>query len=245
MSTAVILQPQYLPWRGVFEQIALADVYIHFDDVQFPQGRSFTSRVQVKTAAGPRWLTVPVLRGGRQTIAQTQIDESKPWRTEHLRTLEHAYARAPHRDAMLALARDVLDPAPASIGELNAAALERIAAALGLHPRFARSSAHPSAAKATQRLVELCLAHGATRYVTGHGALAYLDEALFAQHGIAVEVMEYQLTPYAQLHGDFDPYVTVLDLIANAGTEAARAHLDSPSVPWAQARAAAASSERA
>jgi WbqC-like protein family len=53
-------------------------------------------------------------------------------------------------------------------------------------------------------------------------------------------VMDYPLTPYPQLHGDFDPYVTVLDLIANVGLGQARAHLDSRAIPWAAARTAAA-----
>jgi WbqC-like protein len=243
MSTIVVLQPQYLPWRGVFEQVALADVYVHFDDVQFPQGRSFSSRVQVKTADGSRWLTVPVRREGPRPIAETRIDDSRPWRAEHLRTLAHAYARAPHRAAMLLLAEDLLaDPSPC-IGDLTSHAIERVAETLGLRTRFARSSSSPSSAKATDRLVELCREYGASRYVTGHGALAYLDEAAFAVAGIAVEVMDYDLRPYPQLHGDFDPYVSVLDLIANVGITTASTELHPRTVPWAQARAAL--SERA
>ncbi len=236
-NTVVVLQPQYLPWRGVFEQVALADVYVHFDDAQFPQGRSFTSRVQVKTAAGPRWLTVPVQRGGTHTIAATVIDESRDWRTEHLRTLEHAYARAPHRDTMLSLAREALVPGAGGIGALNAAAIERIAGILHLGARFARSSDLPSDAKATARLVELCVAHGATRYVTGRGALAYLEEEHFTRHGIEVAVMDYRLAPYPQLHGTFDPYVSVLDLIANVGPDASGQHLGSGTKSLAAARA--------
>ena len=235
MKTVVVLQPQYLPWRGVFEQIRLADVYVHFDDVQFPQGRSFTSRVQLKTADGSRWLTVPVRRDGRRSIAETAIDDARDWRGEHLRTLEHAYARAPQRDAMLALAAEILAPPAATIAELNCRAIERVAAALELPATFARSSSWPSPLKATERLVDLCRSVGATRYVTGRGALAYLDESAFARHGIAVEVMEYRLEPYAQLHGAFDPYVTILDTIANLGTDGAARALVSPAIPWREA----------
>ena len=49
MTTVVISQPMFFPWVGMFEQIALADVYVHYDDVQFSKG-SFTNRVQLKTA---------------------------------------------------------------------------------------------------------------------------------------------------------------------------------------------------
>lgn len=232
MRTVVILQPQYLPWRGVFEQIRLAEVFVHFDDVQFPQGRSFTSRVQVKTASGSRWLSVPVRRDGRVSIAQTRIDESQDWRSAHLRSLEHAYARASHAPEMLALARTVIDPPCETIAELNMAATERLAATLRLSPRFARSSATPSGLSATARLVELCKLYEAERYVTGHGALAYLEIDRFRREGIAVDVMDYRLTPYPQLHGDFIPYVTILDLIANVGVAEAPKHLDPATRAW-------------
>ncbi len=55
----VISQPMLFPWAGMFEQIRLADVYVHYPDVQFSKG-SFTNRVQVKTAGGSRWLTLPL-----------------------------------------------------------------------------------------------------------------------------------------------------------------------------------------
>ena len=65
MKTVVVSQPMFLPWIGIFEQVSIADLFVHYDDVQFPQGRSFSSRVQVKAEQGCRWLTVPVRRDGK------------------------------------------------------------------------------------------------------------------------------------------------------------------------------------
>ncbi len=74
MKTVVVLQPQFFPWRGVFEQIRLADEFVHLDDAQFQKG-GFTNRVQIKTPHGPQWLTVPVLRSGKlPPIADVEID---------------------------------------------------------------------------------------------------------------------------------------------------------------------------
>ena len=47
----VISQPMYFPWMGFFQQIAIADVFIFYSDVQFSKG-SFTNRVQIKTSNG-------------------------------------------------------------------------------------------------------------------------------------------------------------------------------------------------
>ncbi len=237
MKTVVILQPQFFPWRGVFEQIRLADEFVHFDDVQFPQGRHFTTRVQLKTASGPQWMTVPVQRSGvRSTIAETEIDYATDWREKHLRTFAMSYARAPHCAMARTIIDDVYAMRPRTIAELDIAALERCAAELGLRATFSRSSLTPVDGVKSERLVALLRPRGATRYITGHGALHYLDEVPFAAAGIEVRVMAYARRPYAQLHGAFDPHVSILDLIANLGPEAATA-LESPSVPWAEARA--------
>jgi WbqC-like protein family len=233
VRTVVIMQPQLFPWRGLFEQIRLADEFVHLDDAQFQKG-GFTNRVQIKTAAGPVWLTAPVLRAGLPPIAECELDYKAPWREKHLRTLRNAYARAPFAERMIALVERVYAARPRTIADLDVAGIESACEELGLQRRFSRASASPARSKSTARVADLLRERGATRYVTGLGALNYLDEPALAREGVSVEVMEYRRTPYPQLHGAFDPHVSILDLIANAGPDAA-AYLDSEAVPWGRA----------
>ena len=237
MKTVVVLQPQFFPWRGVFEQIRLADEFVHLDDAQFQKG-GFTNRVQIKTANGPQWLTVPVLRhGSLPRIDEVEIDYTNAWREKHARTLAMTYARAPHLARMRAIVEDVYAERPATIAALDIAALERCCAELGLAPAFTRASATPVDGAKTDRLVALLVPRATTAYVTGLGALDYLDEPQMASAGIDVRVMQYARTPYPQQHGAFDPHVSILDTIANLGP-AARDALDSEAVPWRAAVAA-------
>ena len=55
MSTAVVLQPGYLPWLGFFDQLRRADVFVYYDDVQYDK-HGWRNRNRIKTARGPRWL---------------------------------------------------------------------------------------------------------------------------------------------------------------------------------------------
>ena len=69
----VISQSMYFPWIGLFEQVRLSDLFIHYDDVQFTRG--FYNRVQIKTRNGIRWLTIPLLdRKTGQNIDEVKID---------------------------------------------------------------------------------------------------------------------------------------------------------------------------
>ena len=71
--------------------------------------------------------------------------------------------------------------------------------------------------------MNLCLATGATSYLSGPSARAYLDEAPFREHGIDVSYADYSGYPeYEQIHPPFCHEVTVLDLLFHVGPLAPR-----------------------
>lgn len=215
----LISQPMFFPWVGMFEQIRLADVYVHYGDVQFSKG-SFTNRVQIKTAQGIKWLTVPLQQVSLgQSIDEVRLDTRTDWRQQHMGLLKQAYAAAPYRKDMLALVDSVYQQSHASIGHLSRASLAACCRYYGLDAgrRFVEVEQLGIAGASSQRVCDIVKALGGTRYITGHGARNYLDHRLFEDAGIRVEYMDYQKRPYPQLHGEFTPYVSLLDLIANTG----------------------------
>lgn len=231
-KTVVISQPMVFPWVGLFEQVRLADVFVHYDDVQFPQGRSFTNRVQIKMPGGnTQWLTIPVKRDGKQLIQDVLLDNAQDWKGKHLKTLQHAYAKAPFRDDMLTLVEQAYQYPTEQLSTLNIQTLEMVARYFGFEPEFALSSSLGTTSHSTQKLLDITRQMQGTRYVTGHGARHYMDHDLFESSGIRVEYMQYQCMPYPQCHGDFTPYVSILDLIANCGTEGQQ-YICSRSINW-------------
>jgi hypothetical protein len=229
--TVVISQPMFLPWVGLFEQARHADVWLHYDDVQLPQGRYFTTRVQIKTADGVAWLTAPVDRKRSGKMINETVFTSDDWRSKHLKTIQHAYGKAPHFDLMFGLVEKIYGLKTDSLAEFNVHGFETIARFLGLRCEFRRSSVSGVAGASTQRLVDLCASAGATAYVTGHGALKYLEYEKFEARGIDVRYIDYRLAEYPQRHGEFTPFVSIIDPLANVGG-AARDLVVSPTVSW-------------
>jgi hypothetical protein len=219
----VISQPMYFPWVGMFEQIRLCDIYIHYDDVQFSKG-SFTNRVQIKTnsSQGFNWLTVPLknLRLG-STINEIQIDDQKNWQHQHIELLKQAYRNAPYQQEMINLVSQLFDLKITTISELSKSSMELIIDYFGLtrNKSFYLSSKLDISGNSSERVYQIVKHFNGTHYITGHGAKNYLDHALFDENGIKVEYMDYLRSPYPQLHGDFNPHVSILDLIANVGIE--------------------------
>lgn len=233
MSTIVISQPMFFPWAGMLEQMRLADAYVHYDDVQFSKG-SFTNRVQIKTAMGVQWLTVPLrdLHLG-QRIMEVALDNRQNWRQKHLMILSRAYEKAPFKEEMLSLVRKVYEQPADTISELAASSMIAIHGFFGFPRPYEThwSSQIAIGGDSSARVLAVVKHLRGNVYITGHGARHYLDHEWFEREGVQVEYINYQKRTYSQLHGEFTPFVSALDLIANEGKYGARI-ITSGTIPW-------------
>jgi hypothetical protein len=216
----VILQPFYLPYSGVFELVRMADVFVFYDDVKMSR-QSWQCRNQIKTSQGPHWLTVPLIGSNESTIQQTLLNEDGAWRRKHRSAVEQAYAKAPYSSLLLdALGEHWSHPWP-DLAALNIATFTSLCEVIGVSAQFLRSSEMTVPGSSSQRVLDMCKSLGATRYITGPTARSYLDEGSFDDAGIELCYHQFDHPRYPQLHGDFVPYMSVVDLIANTGPDAA------------------------
>jgi len=230
MTRVVISQPMYFPWVGFLAQLALADVLIWLDDAQFSKG-SFTSRVQVKTASGQKWMSIPLLGKGSNTAIGGLQPANPDWQTSHHSLLRNALAETPHRDETLAVFDTALT-APTLCDAIIASA-ELAARHVGVAlPPSQKSSDMNLPGSGWQRVLHLVQQVGGTSYITGHGARNYLDHQAFEAAGVVVDYMRYDPIPWHQPHGVFTPYVTGLDLIANVPPQDRLAHLNPSTIYW-------------
>lgn len=223
----------FFPWVGMFEQIRLADTYVHYDDVQFSKG-SFVNRVQIKTSDGFKWLTIPLYKQRLgQAILEVLTDDEQDWRNQHLTFLAQTYRRAPYKDEMIAVVEKVYRNEERKLIDIVVAGLLEVCRYFGLcEGREFRYSSHMGVGgESSQRVVNTVKKAGGDVYITGHGAKNYLDHAVFEKNKIHVEYMKYRRTPYPQLYGAFNPHVSILDLIANRGKEGGKM-IHSGTVYW-------------
>ncbi|HLI95045.1 MAG TPA: WbqC family protein [Candidatus Baltobacteraceae bacterium] len=224
MPTAVVLQPSFLPWRGYFDLIRRSDVFVFYDDVQYDK-HGWRNRNRIKTAQGPRWLTVPVHAKGNTidhtTINNVQIDWCRDWRRPLLEQIRHAYCRAPFYQQYSPLVAQMFSCKPHLLADFTIDTTVSIARLLGIeHTQFVRSSTLSAPGAKTDRLLEVLKQVGATHYISGPSARAYIDEEKFVQAGIGLEYIRYEYEPYGQLHPPYDPQVSIVDLLFMTGPRA-------------------------
>jgi WbqC-like protein family len=219
-----IVQSNYIPWKGYFDLIAGVDEFILLDDVQYTK-RDWRNRNLIKTAQGAQWLTIPVVNKGGQTQLIEETEISEEWAGPHWARIRHSYSKAPFfRDYEPQVA--ALYEAAAGmkrLSDINRLFLRGLCDLLGIQTPLVNSRDYGSKGIKTEKLLSLCLAAGASSYLSGPSARDYLEEEAFAASGIKVAWMDYSgYPPYAQLYGDFDPHVSVIDLLFNTGSAARR-----------------------
>ncbi len=224
----VVLQPSYLPWLGYFDQIARADNFVFYDDVQFDKN-GWRNRNKIKTPKGEQWLTVPVkLKNHMELpINKIEIDNGQNWRRKHLASLEINYTKARYFEDFHGFFTDLYARDWHYLVELSIYVIKEICGMMGLKRKFFFASGLNIFGERTERLVNICKHLGADCYLTGDAAKDYLQEDMFAKNSIKLEYQNYRHPQYRQLYGDFLPYMSIVDLLFNCGKESLDILLDS------------------
>lgn len=195
-----------------------SDFFVYYDDVQFDK-HGWRNRNRIKTSAGPLWLTVPVLHTGRngQPILEVEIDNRAPWARKHITSIRLNYAKSPFIDDYLPELEEILCRPWKYLVDLDICVVQLLCRWLDIQRPIVRSSDLGIGGEKNTRLLNICRYFDANCYISGDAAKEYLDEKWFAAHAIRVEWQEYRHPTYPQLHGDFLPYLSTLDLVLNAG----------------------------
>jgi len=223
MVRIAISQSNYIPWKGYFDLIASVDTFVTYDCVQYTR-RDWRNRNLIKSPNGLQWLTIPVRTKGSYFQSIESIEVASPgWAADHWLQLERCYKKAHCFRETSPWISHLFDTVSKTqnLSQINRWLLEQIAQYLGITTKFQSSSEFDLAEGRSERLLGICKSLGATTYVSGPSARSYLDVALFAAQGIAVEWFDYSGYPeYPQQWGTFSHGVTVLDLILNCGSDA-------------------------
>jgi hypothetical protein len=208
-----------------------ADIFVYLDTVQFSKN-GLQNRNQIKTAQGPLWLTLPVRHEFGQSILETRIADSKA-KAKHWKTLAASYARTPGFEIWKSELESLLNQPTDSLCEISIASTEWLLTKLDVKTRRLRASEIPGTqGEASELVASLCNTLGADVYLTGTGALQYLQPEDFSNVKCEVMVQEWQSFEYPQAHvgAGFVPGLSTLDLLLNLPTEAA--HLINEAGDW-------------
>ncbi|MEJ0057449.1 MAG: WbqC family protein [Bacteroidota bacterium] len=219
----VILQSNYLPWKGYFDLIRHADEFIFYDDVQFTT-RDWRNRNKIKTPRGGEWISIPCGANVKRLISDVSPANSE-WQRDHWNKICLSYSSTDFFYLYKDFFEDFyLKKTWTNLSELNQYLIISIARQfLNLTTRFSDSSVYQAVGTKTDRLVDVLKKAGATEYISGPAAKDYISEDIFGKEGIKLRWMDYG--HYGEYRQKFPPFVhevSIIDLLFNEGPNAIR-----------------------
>ena len=197
MTTVAVMQPYFFPYLGYFRLLASADIFVHFDCVQFPR-RGYVHRNQMPKhpptgAEQPKhWLTLPLAVQPQDVrIADLAFapDAASEWQTRLAAFPWISKAADPTQASLLQRVRSVGDNA--NVTDYLIDTLEFSAGRLGLAPKMLRSSSLgiPGEFRGQDRILEIVRRLGGTRYVNAPGGRDLYDAAEFERRGVELKFL--------------------------------------------------------
>ena len=214
-----IHQSNYIPWLGFFNKILLSDTYVVFDDVQFPRGKDYANRNQIKTNNGKMWLTVPVI-GKSDLKPWNQIEINKNgWVNKHLSNIESFYKKTPYFNEYYPEIKNIYLKDHNLLIDLTLDLIKHFLKILDKEVKIVLSSDIKTDLKGLDKILYILKNLNATKYISGDGdgSKRYIDEKLFSDQGIELVWQNYKHPIYKQQFNEFIPYMSILDLLFNEG----------------------------
>ena len=90
--TISIHQPQYFPWLPYFSKIAMSDIFVFLDKVQY-QKNGLQNRNELKNSNGRFWLTVPVSVSLGDDLSLVRVADNH-WIKKHIKSIRINYSKA-------------------------------------------------------------------------------------------------------------------------------------------------------
>ncbi len=218
-----IHQPEFMPWLGFFNKMALAELFVVFDHVQFKK-RYFENRNCIVSAKKEvSYIIAPVISKGRymQSIMDAEIDNTQNWKEVLLKKIRFFYSKARYFDKYYDPLHVMINGKEYSrLIVLNIDIINFFRENLGIAtPMVFSSKMDVQAYKGSDLILQICLLNKAGVYLCGASGRDYLKENDFSQRGISIEWLDYKSPEYSQLGEGFTPNMSTLDLLFNHGED--------------------------
>ena len=218
-----IHQPNYLPWLGFFDKILKSDVFVIFDNVQFPRGKShFGHRNLIKTNNGTKWLTLPLIgKSEFKNFNEIKINYNG-WNDDHLNLMKCFYKKALYFNDYYPTIETILKINHESLSDLNLMLIRYFLTCLDIKTTLVNcSDICSSNTSGSDRIMNILTHLKATKYIsgTGPGSLKYINEEEFKKNNIELIWQHYNHPTYKQQYSEFVPNLSIIDLLFNEGPE--------------------------
>lgn len=222
MRKISIHQSQYLPWPPYFKKMAQSDVFVFLDNVQF-QKNGVQNRNKIRNKENDFWLTIPVNKSF-EDINEKKVTNVKILQ-KHWKSIEQCYSKSRNWDIYKSKLAELFQEEHKLLIDINQKMIDFFISELNIKTELYFASELHIQGESNHLIVDICNKLGATDYISGTGALDYLDERLFIDNGITITYLKSKPPIYNQNYDDFIPGLSMLDYIFNCSIDEVNKYL--------------------
>ena len=214
-----IMQPYFCPYLGYFSLIKYADHFVLLDEVQFIRHGWIERNRIINHGGGSMYIKVPIVKSRRETLIKNiSIKDKDNWREKIYSQVGIYRRRAPYYWKILELLKEGFSLNTSNITELNAHLLSVICRYLGFEFKYSIFSNMGIDIETMVTAPDewaLCISKefSADIYVNPAGGQSIFDRSKYDRCGIEIEFLEMQQTSYNQRNKEFQPWLSIIDVM--------------------------------
>ncbi len=221
------MQPYFLPYIGYWQLLATVDRFVVYDNIEYTK-KGWINRNRFLRNGADAPFTLPLKKGSDflHVRERALADDFNP--TALLNPFRESYRKAPFFDAGFPVIETIVTAAPRNLFEYLLNSLVMTAAYLEIKTPIVVSSRVPidHTLKAGEKVLAICGALGANRYLNTIGGRALYSTDAFAAAGVELKFIQARPVTYSQFGQPFVPGLSILDVMMFNAPDAVRRMLE-------------------
>lgn len=207
-----IMQPYFFPYIGYWQLLNYVDTYVVYDDVNFIN-KGWINRNYI-LFNGKRLLLTLHLKQASQNKLINEIEIGKN-QSKILKTISHAYSKAPYFDSVYPLIEDIFLTDEQNLALFLLNSIQKIAYFLEIRTEiFLSSKIHKNnALKGQDKILEICTLLGANTYVNAINGRDLYESDIFEKREIDLYFLKSLEIEYKQFSNVFDKNLSIIDVL--------------------------------
>jgi len=208
------MQPYFLPYIGYWQLMAAADRFVVYDNIQYTK-KGWINRNRFLRDGADEYFTVPIKKASDFLAVRDREVAADFDRDRLLRMLSAGYRKAPQFAGVFPVIERIVRAPMTNLFDYLHHSLAETAAFLEIRTPLLVSSTiaidHTLASE--QKVLAICRALGADRYVNPIIGGAMYSPAAFAAESIRLELLRPRPREYAQFGAAFVPSLSIIDVL--------------------------------
>lgn len=217
------MQPYFLPYIGYWQLLAAVDRFVVYDNIQYTK-KGWINRNRFLRNGTDAFFTIPLKRDSDYLNVADRViaDDFDP--ATILNPWASAYRKAPCFGAVFPLLESIVTAAPRNLFEYLLHSLTATADYLEIRTPIVVSSTLPvdQGLRGEQKVIALCTALGADRYINFIGGRELYSTATFAASGLDLKFIQSRPVAYPQFDQPFVPALSIVDVLMFNSKDAVR-----------------------